>query len=234
MTATLEPLKADSLLPQQTQNGVDITEVVRVSLQEIIRLQRDIDGAGVPMTKATKQEVFNSLETLKVHIGLKGLTEAAFVGVINALREQGILLQEICRHNQLTPRFLQPIQSDLPFDLAAARGRMALARHLKSPVTSFAEASDVYRQVLEGIELLTKGDDGDDGGVSLMLDKVTTFLKRMKCFKQDLQKAYRAVPLEEFSRTRLVDFLDATSWVVVEHNRAAEIKRRKDQAEARA
>lgn len=191
------------------------------AVAEICRLQFQIDGSGVALDGRTKQEVFLALETLTQHIGLKGATETAFVGLINAMRGQGIALQEICRHDQITFKFLQPIQERLPFNFDSARDLVALARKLPQEVTTIEEARQVIRSVLEEAELLKVEEGGGTEG--LATDKATKFLATIQCVKQDWQKVERVAPMDKWSPARLHDFMDATLWLQETRERAKKI-----------
>lgn len=141
--------------------------------------------------------------------------ESSMVALVNALREQGLLLQEITGHQAIAERdaeVWERVQGELPFDLIAAKKRMALARKLPEPVKTFEDARVVYRSVCEQVELLrvTEG-EGNPGKVQ---DQFTHCLNTFSLLKQKWQKVLVAYPLEQSSPQRMKTFLADTEWIV--------------------
>jgi hypothetical protein len=138
--------------------------------------------------------------------------ESGFVVVVNSMRAQGLELLRMSDREQITFRFFSPLKDAMPFDFETAKSRIALAKKLEKPVKTFDEAREVYRSVLEQMNLLQI--DHIEGNRGVAHDPFSIALNSFVLLKQKFQKAMTLTPLDKCGQDRLKSIVADTQWAV--------------------
>lgn len=138
--------------------------------------------------------------------------EANFLAAANAMRAQGLELLRMSDREQVTFGFFKLLQETLPFDFETAKQRVALAKRMETPAKTFDEAREVYRSVLEQMNLLKIEPGESNRGVAH--DPFSIALNSFVLLKQKFQKAMAMTPLEACGTDRLKSIVADTQWAV--------------------
>jgi len=177
--------------------------------EESSKIQRgEATAAGVERIVQLQQKIDDS----------KGDIEASFVAVGNAMRAQGLELLRMADREQITFRFFTSLR-DMPFDYETAKQRVSLASKMPKPATTFEGFREVYRSVLEQMNLL-QVEESTGGNRGVAHDPFSIALNSFVLIKQKFQKAFVLTPMEKCSPDLLKTIVADTQWAV-EINAAA-------------
>jgi hypothetical protein len=165
--------------------------------------RKDAIAAGVSRIVALQQKIDDSKDDV----------ETAFVSVVNAMRAQGMELIRMADREQVSFSFFNTL-TDMPFDFDTAKSRVSLCKKMPKAVKTFEEARDVYRSVLEQMNLLQVEEVAGGGNHGISHDAFGLALNSFVLIKQKFQKAIMLMPIEKCAPDLLKTIVADTQWAV--------------------
>jgi hypothetical protein len=165
--------------------------------------RKDAIAAGVSRIVALQQKIDDSKDDV----------ETAFVSVVNAMRAQGMELIRMADREQVSFSFFNTL-TDMPFDFDTAKSRVSLCKKMPKAVKTFEEARDVYRSVLEQMNLLQVEEVAGGGNHGVSHDAFGLALNSFVLIKQKFQKAIMLMPIEKCAPDLLKTIVADTQWAV--------------------
>jgi hypothetical protein len=140
------------------------------------------------------------------------------VAAVNDAREMGLELQMACNHEKMDKLFWRDrCASQLPFELEAAKGFIAIARKLPKPANDYAAAAPFVAAVLlaEKILKLPARAAAQKASAASPAQK---FFAKVTMLRQPFKKIAR--PVEGWTAEERRQFMAETEWVVAEREKA--------------
>jgi hypothetical protein len=184
---------------------------VAVYEDDAAKLDRKAVEADLRLICRDEKQIIKSRDNIK----------SEMVEILNAAIRQGLALQRICKHEQVSFSFIEKVRDKLPWgdDLKSvfetAKKRVAFAHGIGKEIKSLDDLQpEGKKQLLLLLGIAPQQNRDGEGEAPQHDDPFTGAISSLLSFKQDFLKVLKLKPLEERTKPQLRHFIEDTEWLV--------------------